>query len=61
MSWCFAVGKSKRFDVRVCISLPKEQIEFLRGMVEKGEADSISQAVRKCVALAAEKRKGECA
>jgi len=49
------VNKPRRFDVRICISLPEEHVEFLKGMVERGEADSISQAVRKCISLAAER------
>lgn len=55
----FIVGRSRRFDVRVCISLPQEYVEFLRGMVETGEAESISQAVRKCVGVAIERFRGK--
>jgi len=52
------VGRSRRFDVRVYISLPQEYVDFLRGMVEAGEAESISQAVRKCIGAAMERFRG---
>jgi len=51
----FVADRSRRFDVRVCISLPQEHVEFLRGTVEAGEAESISQAVRKCIDAAMER------
>lgn len=53
------MSRSRRFDVRVCISLPQEYVEFLRGMVEGGEADSVSQAVRKCISIAMERFRSE--
>ncbi|MEM0489231.1 MAG: ribbon-helix-helix protein, CopG family [Candidatus Bathyarchaeia archaeon] len=49
------LGRSRRFDVRVCISLPQEYVDFLRGVVEAGEAESISQAVRKCIGATMER------
>lgn len=49
------MGKPKRFNTRVSLSLSQEQVEFLREMVGRGEADSLSQAVRKCISIAMEK------
>lgn len=45
-------GKKRSFENRISIALSKDQMEFLRKMVEKGEAENISQAVRRCVAIA---------
>ncbi|MEM3433570.1 MAG: hypothetical protein QXP27_05295 [Candidatus Methanomethyliaceae archaeon] len=44
----------KSFQVKICVSLSKEHIEFLRSMIEKGEAETLSQAVRRCIGLARE-------
>jgi Arc/MetJ-type ribon-helix-helix transcriptional regulator len=43
----------KKFGgVTVHVRLPEELTEFLKDMVRRGEAESLSQAVRRCIALA---------
>ncbi|MEM1590083.1 MAG: hypothetical protein QW175_06675 [Candidatus Bathyarchaeia archaeon] len=44
--------RKKRFQFRVEVMLPESLAEFLDSLVERGWADSISAAVRKCVAIA---------
>jgi len=46
------MGRSKHFNVRICVSFPQGYIEFLKGMIEAGEPEGISQAVRKCISIA---------
>ncbi len=43
--------KKKRFDVKVEALLTKDLAEFLQEMVRAGHADSVSSAIRKCVAI----------
>ncbi|MEM2153142.1 MAG: hypothetical protein QW241_08535 [Candidatus Bathyarchaeia archaeon] len=46
------MGRSKHFNIRICVSFPQGYIEFLKGMIEAGEPEGISQAVRKCISIA---------
>jgi Arc/MetJ-type ribon-helix-helix transcriptional regulator len=42
----------KKFEVVIHVKLPKELADFLDGMVREGAAETVSQAVRKCVSIA---------
>lgn len=44
--------RKKKFEVRIDVWLPQELAEFLEDMVRKDVAESLSQALRKCVAVA---------
>jgi len=44
--------RKKKFKVRMEVWLPTELAEFLEDMVQKGVAESLSQALRKCIAVA---------
>jgi Arc/MetJ-type ribon-helix-helix transcriptional regulator len=46
--------KKKRFEISIHVNLPAELAEFLEEMVRKGAAETISQAARKCIAIAKE-------
>jgi Arc/MetJ-type ribon-helix-helix transcriptional regulator len=41
--------KKKAFETTIHVKLPKELADFLIGLVESGEAESISQAARKAI------------
>jgi len=43
--------KKRKFEVRVSVGLPSELVEFLDDLVERGVAESVSQAVRRCIIL----------
>ena len=42
----------KRFEVRISVGLSSELAEFLEDLVRQDWAETISQAARKCIALA---------
>jgi Arc/MetJ-type ribon-helix-helix transcriptional regulator len=42
----------KKFGTIVHVRLPEELAEYLEDMVRRGEAESLSQAVRRCVSIA---------
>ena len=44
--------RKKLYEMRLEVLLPKELSEFLDNMVLAGNAENISQAGRKCIALA---------
>jgi Arc/MetJ-type ribon-helix-helix transcriptional regulator len=46
------MAKKRSFGNRVTIALSQEQIQFLQGLIEKGEVESFSQAIRKCINIA---------
>jgi Arc/MetJ-type ribon-helix-helix transcriptional regulator len=46
--------KRKKFEVRVTVSLPPVLAEFVEDMVRMGRAESLSQAIRRCVSIAKE-------
>ena len=41
--------KKKSFKTRVTIALSQEQVAFLEELVKRGETESVSQAIRKCI------------
>jgi len=44
--------KKKQYTFRAHVLLPAELAECLREMVRSGQVENISQAVRRCIALA---------
>lgn len=51
------MAKKRSFGNRVTIALSQEQIQFLRELIEKGEAENISQAVRRCINIAIQRER----
>jgi len=49
----------KCFNIRICINLLQEHIEFLRNIIEIDEIESICQFVKKCIETTIERFKGE--
>jgi len=41
--------KKKSFDVKVTVSLQSEHVAFLEELIKSGEAENLSQAIRKCI------------
>ncbi len=46
--------KRKKFEIKISVNIPAKLAEFLDELVEAGVAENISQAVRKCIAIAKE-------
>jgi len=46
------MAKKGSFEARITIALSQAQFPFLRDLVERGEAESVSQAIRKCINVA---------
>jgi len=46
------MAKKRSFETRITIALSQAQLQFLRDLVERGEAESVSQAIRKCINVA---------
>jgi len=44
--------KKKQYTFRAHVLLPAELAEYLQEMVRSGQAESVSQAVRRCISLA---------
>ncbi|MEM0231513.1 MAG: hypothetical protein QXG78_00175 [Candidatus Methanomethyliaceae archaeon] len=49
----------KCFNIRICINLLQEHIEFLRNIIEIYEIESISQFVKKCIETTIERFRGK--
>jgi len=44
--------KKKKFEVRISVNVPRSLAEFLEDMVRVGHAETIAQAVRRCISVA---------
>ncbi len=46
--------RKKRYEVKIEVMLPKELADFLEDMVRAGHVETLSSAVRRCIAIAKE-------
>jgi len=44
--------KKRKFEEKITVSLPSDMVDFLESLIEKGVAENMSQAIRKCVNFA---------
>ena len=44
--------RKRKFEVKITVNIPKKLADFLDELVEAGVVENISQAVRRCIAVA---------
>jgi len=46
--------RKRRFEVKITVNIPRKLADFLEELVEAGVVENLSQAVRRCIAVARE-------
>ena len=46
--------RKRRFEVKITVNIPRKLADFLDELVEAGVVENLSQAVRRCIAIARE-------